>query len=199
VLVLRCGVDEELEYFADLILADDRRAYYHHQTRKPGGQYPVHNILSPDQWKLRVERELLTPRGEFDVGARPGIYRRVWAGWAHRPTCRRRYSLPQDPWRQDYYEDRDDAVSQAWIPSGQREEIVGGQHYLSGPARDRARRYGDARDYGHLTRVQRSRIRNKMTRVSADNPGLKWLLRDVLATHYGVPTWVISRVVTPPR
>lgn len=198
VLALRCGIDEELEYFADLILADDRRAYYH-RVRKSGGQHLVHDILSPDQWALRVKRELMTPRGNFDVGMRPGIYGRVWVDRPPRPTCRGRFSLAQDPWRQDSYEHTDNAVSQVWLPSARRLEIVvSGQHFVSGLVRDPAwPHYGDARDYGHLTKGQRSRIRNAMGRVPNDNPALRWLLQDVLGAHYGVPTWVISRVVGP--
>lgn len=82
-----------LEEIADIILAEDRR-----KNRASS------DILSPDQWALRQKRERLTPTGNFDVACQRGIYGRVWAEYPYRPRHLTRFSLHQDPWRQEVYE-----------------------------------------------------------------------------------------------
>ena len=201
-LRLRCGVDHELEHKADLILETDRATYRRATRGLPGSnQMLIYGILTDEQWWLRNEREKLTPSGQLDLVAQPGLYRREFNPMmGTRPCHRRRFSAAMDPWRQFYYESSEDNVSGVWLPNVGRDEVVGGQHFRFGIIRDPAwPRYGDNRDVGNLDRWQRSRIRNAMARVPRDKPGLYWLLRAVLAAHYGVPTWIIARVVGPRR
>lgn len=158
----------------------------------------VHGILSPDQWELREERELLTNRGEFDQGTQPGVFGRSYVQRRLRPTTTRRYSLRQDPWRQDAYESMNGSHIGAWLPMAWREEVTGGQHYETIWPRDVAGvislRQGF---YHHLDRFQRCRIRATMCKISGARA--REVVMFVLAHHYGVPPWVITRCVVKGR
>lgn len=186
------GVRERdgLEEMADKWLEADREIV--RRTDKSVGA--VYGILSPDQWELREYREVLTKRGEFDEGIHSGNFRRVHVHLDCRPTCRRRLSLRQDPWRQDVFESGHGGVISAWFPSSRREEIVSGQHYETIWPRDVAGivipRQGF---YHHLDRFQRCRIRATMCKVSGARA--REVVMFVLAHHYGVPPWVIIRCV----
>lgn len=195
-LVLRHGEDRELEFFAELILADDRRRY-REQTKGQSGHNLVYDILSPDQLEVRTEKDKLTPLGNLDVGIQRGVYGRAWVDWPLRPTQRRHLTPAQDPWHQEWHEFIGDNIASAWFPVAYRDLVTGGQSYVPGTDRDPAwPRFGNHRDHAFLDRYQRCRIRAAMRKVRKDNAKYL-LLKDVLAAKYGVPSWMISRVVGP--
>jgi hypothetical protein len=183
----------DLEDMADKWLLADREQT---RTKNPGGQHLVHGILSSGQWELREWREVLMKTGELGSIIQNGLYRRVWAGFDHRPTSRRRYSLRQDPWRQDLYDSGSGpGAAGNWIPSALREEVTSGQHYLSITPRDPAWPVDPRQGYyHHLDRLQRSRIRAMMCKVSG-HARAREVVMFVLAQKYGVPPWVITRCV----
>jgi hypothetical protein len=182
----------DLEEMADKWLLADREKT---RAKQPGGQYAVHGILSTGQWELRERRELLTNRGEFDQETQPGVFGRAHVRRRPRPTTIRRFSLRQDPWRQDAYESMNGSHIGAVLPMAWREEVTGGQHYVSIAPRDPAWPVDPRQGYyHHLDRLQRSRIRAMMRKVSA-NMRAREVVMFVLAEHYGVPPWVITRCV----
>lgn len=200
---LRFGVDEALETEADLILAADRKTYRDTTKGVRGvGQMLVHGILTDEQLQLRDRHEVyaIGRRSVVDGAHGRGIYRRAHNPLANsRPTCRRRFSHAQDPWRQDYYEFSDDDVASTWNPSARREEVIGGQNYVSMSPRDPAwAYYGTDRDLGDLPWWQFNKIHHAMARVPRRNLFLRRLLREVLAVQYDVPTWMIARIERKP-
>lgn len=199
-LELLVGPDYDLEAEADEILAADRKTYRDATKGLRGAdQTVVYGILTDEQLQLRAHHEVLAIRGTVDGAHMSGLFRRAWNPLANtRPTCRRRFSLDQDPWRQDYYEFSDDDVAGTWLPTVTRDVVLDGQHYIPWFTRDPAwPRFGDARDVGNLNLLQRTRIRAALRRVPRHRPELYWLLRDVLAAQYEVPSWIISRIVGP--
>lgn len=121
-IVLRSGPYGPLETEADILLDWDRK-----QRRTVIFKA---DILNATQLELRREREVYSAY-EIDPRIVSGLYRRSYNPLAgRRPTCRGRYSLAQDPWRQDTYESL--GWSNAAHPSYSREEdriVEGGQHY----------------------------------------------------------------------
>jgi hypothetical protein len=187
------GVREraDLEEMADKWLLADREQM--RRTDKTIGA--VHGILSPDQWELRERRELLTNRGEFDQGTQSGVFTRSYVPRRLRPTTARRFSLRQDPWRQDAYESMNGSYIGAVLPMAWREEVTSGQHYVSITPRDPAWPVDPRQGYyHHLDRLQRSRIRAMMCKVSG-HARAREVVMFVLAQKYGVPPWVITRCV----
>lgn len=86
--------------------------------------------LSPDQLAERRDREVMSNH-PIDRLIESGLYRRAHNPLAGtRPTGRSRFSLRDDPWRQDFYESTGLAVG-VFIPSwsGTDRLVEGGGHY----------------------------------------------------------------------
>lgn len=112
----------ELEEQATAILKADRALQGNALNAKK-------DWLSPDQLLLRTNREVYSGH-EIDPLIESGMYRRAFNPLARtRPTRRGRYSLAQDPWRQDGFDSFgwDGAV----LPSYSRPDrmVEGGEHY----------------------------------------------------------------------
>jgi hypothetical protein len=168
---LHYGVAQDLEDQAWAILALDRAD----EDLVTG---PIHGILSPHQYELRLRRE-------FSVGLKlgeylqDGMYRR-----AYNPLFGRR---PGKWWSQTAEPTFDGRIGDVRGASG-----------WTAPWPTRVRGWAtEARqgEYHHLTRYQRSRIRNVMRRLPSTAPQVaRDILRMHLAVKYGVPPWIIVRV-----
>lgn len=186
-MILKTGIDPALECYADDILWADRVA----ARRVLGHSMVMYGILSEDQEELRRKREVASLPNHIDLNARPGLYTRAYNPLAGtRPTTARRFSVSQDPWRQDIYEHLD-YVGGFVIPNWSREEITSGEH-APRPGVDRDRWWptltGAAR-HADLDRYQRCRIRARMRRA-VDKPAVRY----VIAAQYGVDPTVIVRI-----
>lgn len=85
--------------------------------------------LTEEQLDLRRDREVAMDR--IEMLARAGLYRRVFNPLTGtRPVSRDRFSVRQDPWRQDRFEDDPGAVVGA-LPSYLRPDrlVESGVHY----------------------------------------------------------------------
>jgi hypothetical protein len=183
----------ELEEQADEILDKDRRNY----PTIPGIYY--FDILSHDQLERRVEREMLTKSGNFQVYLKPGCYQRTWNPLANtRPSRQRQYSLIADPWRQFSWESvgHSGGALQAWFPDARREEVTSGCHMDTWFTRDPMGVTPAGQNYYyHLDRQQRCRIRAIMKAIPVTKPLAREAVKMHLARHYGIPWWVVIRCV----
>ena len=186
-MLLKCGVDPELEEKADFLLQESRRGITNHSEMR--------DYLSEDQWRLRYQREKMTPTGNFDILSEPGIWGRTYAPRPFRPTNRMRYSLQVDPWRQDCYEDCESTTG-IYIPNVTRHDlVVGGYHYEPGPHRDPSLPIDPhVGRYGHLSRSQRSRIRSVVRKFPANRIDARAVVKGFFALKYDLPLSVIDRI-----
>lgn len=167
------GIDYHLEAEADKFLHADRMKARVTDRKQQG---TVYDILSPEQLKLRAQKEVLTPN--IGTVVNHGVYRREY-----NPLFGRRPKRRSDPYDKPEYDAR---IPTTTTPYSQ----LGWELYSPrDPAGVVLPRDGY---YWHLDRYQRSRIRSLMRRVASD-PKAKHVVRHYLADHYGVPTWVISR------
>lgn len=179
-------MNADIELAADEWLERDRKEFYA-TVRNPGSQYLVHDILSPGQLDLRVEREVYADSGTVDSAYLQGMYRRSFNPKSRNLPSRRKFE--SDPWRQRESEFYDNAVAGAWIPSVRRSAVVGGMHYVPGIDRWQAwPELSQPRHVHFLDRYQRSRIRAAVRK----DPSVA--RRQELSALYGVPTWIVYRL-----
>lgn len=179
---LKWGVDPALEEEADILLREGRRGATKHSEM---GDY-----LSPEQWELRERREKLTPTGNFDLVAEPGIYGRTYAPRPPRPTGRF-----LDPWGQDLYEAQLGGGSDWYYLNASADNITSGSHYEPGPHRDpRLPIDSQLGRYGHLDRCQRSRIRRVLRKIPVEKVDARAVVKGFFALKYDLPMAVIERV-----
>lgn len=162
------GVDRELEFEADKILSWDK-------SRAEVKSTDWYGILSPDQVRARLDREVYNQNGFPEPAIEEGLYRRAYNPlFGKRPKGRR-------TWPDLEYDAR---------------VGIAGNHrgYPDYTPRDPA---GVVlpRDgyYWHLDRYQRSRIRSVMRKLPPHRQDARKVVKAILAEKYGVPTWVIAR------
>lgn len=137
--------------------------------------------LTPDQLKLRQDREVLNQNGVPDGRLLQGIYHR-----SYNPMMGRR---PKHWWSQVRDPDFD-----ARVPHGSSTTTGGGGLMQQWPRFSAW--WADHDGDWHLDRYQRCRIRKAYR--AADGPARE-AIKVMLAEKYGVPPWVVSRVAISSR
>lgn len=166
-MVLREGVDKDLEAEADIWLRVDRQ-----KEREGAGRFIFYDILLEDQLQLRYGREISMDPHTFDVGLTPGICRR-----AYNPLMGTRPRKKSDPYGEPIYDPRVGLGGNHVAWSEDLTGMVDPEWPLAPPH--------------HLDRYQRSRIRHALRKVPPGHMRLLHLTRQLLAIHYGVQIKVI--------
>lgn len=157
-----------LEEFADEFLRFYKRGFAETGT--------WFGILSPDQLQMRQEREVVVDPASFAFG-RPGLYRRTYNPlFGKRP---RKYQPGDNALEFDARLPGDPPTPLGWT----------GDQWARSAAFADAPRQGE---FWHLSSGQRCRIRKIMGQVS-NRADAREAVKVLLAEHYGVPPWIVSR------